>query len=330
VLAQGHGFDGVIELEKWHRLVDALEAKKLLPLGLTAGTIKSFLPIILAKILHGNSKTPLVGKQNGLGLKQIAVLREIVEDWTVGQRAILGAFRSTVKMAPDDLARVISSLSVLPATTVGIRARDQLAKLVRDGRPLLRDADHRRVFVPPGKIPEFRLADLIQLNFLRVLVSNGIRAYSHSPKDADDLAGLSEAEVQEIYLDLREIGRELGLVDRRSLTAGIRTFMEANIFMSVSDGDDRMSLHEGVEWIHTVMSASTIAGRIHADLKPECGLEKNDGVGRVTLELDCFRRRFAADFALNLSNMPLLVQWFSADPLRDLRPETWRCSISGP
>lgn len=286
-------------------LIDELGTHRLLPLGLSAATLKGLVPSVLGKMLYGVARADHEARSSGFGLEQLKTLRSIFEDWLQAQGFIRDAFAGRDEIEADDLVGLLRG-----APNVGLRWRGQLEDLLAKGRPLHTDEQGRLRVVSRKEESRLNVRDLNKLNAVRAAATALLTAYAHDPKAASRLDGLTEDETQEVYLDIRELGRELGFVDTRNTRAGARTFMEASIFTSVSDGDERIGLHEVVEWFHMAFGGGVIATRIHDDLKAECGIDTLDVMGKRKLKTDCFRRRLRERFADYFPNMPNFVKWY--------------------
>ncbi|MBL7688003.1 MAG: hypothetical protein JNJ49_08200 [Bdellovibrionaceae bacterium] len=287
-----HG--GQIGISTISAVVVSLEKANLLPMGFHAVSINQTLGAVLGKLLSGAALPGAA--ENALGLSAVHLKRitEFVEDWNEGQHITAklfaaGGARESLRRLRLEMARLASE----PGSTARIRARRQMLELLSTGRPIVfSDADRVRLDIrPETDYSELQAADFDALNVIRVLVSMALSGYAKEPSRAGNLPRVTEDEAQEIFLGLKAIGHDMGIVDVRSLTAGIRTFMETNLFLSVSDGDRFISFHETVEWLHLVRSAGKVADLIHGDLVSHCGTTELDVFGKKKLQVDCFRER---------------------------------------
>jgi len=287
-----HG--GQISIGSISAVVESLEKANLLPTGFRAVSINQTLGAVFGKLLSGAA---LPGAQeNALGLSAVHLKRvtEFVEDWTEGQHITAKLFAAGG--AKESLRRLrleMARLAAEPGSIAEVRARRQMLELLNTGRPIaFSDADRVQLDIrPETDYTELQAADFETLNVIRVLVSMALSGYAKEPARAGNLPRITEDEAQEIFLGLKAIGHDMGIVDVRSLTAGIRTFMETNLFLSVSDGDRFISFHETVEWLHLVRSAGKVADLIHAELVTNCGTAELDVFGKKKLQTDCFRER---------------------------------------
>lgn len=303
---------GAISLELLRELVGQLGKNKLLPIGLKAKSTADVLPTILSKLLSGNSE-PEKQQLVGLTASHIDRVHWILNDWLEGQRiavAVTGE-RGYASLEQTKLHMARANTTPIAATEGYKRdARAQMMDLVLRGRPLVEDSKGRLVITPVEKIPGFQRADLEKLNVARIVLSSALRAYAHDKERLGVLPRITESEAQELFNDFKYVGRDLGLVDVRSLEAGVRTFMEANVFMSMSDGDGFISLHEGVEWFSTCMRAGILADKIHLALSQlryngeSCAVGPPDVFGKNRVRSECFHKLGAEVLTTAMSHLP--------------------------
>lgn len=314
-MVNAHG--GQIDVALMRQLITQLEANKFTPKSVRAKSVNASLEAILGKLFAGNSLPNQAELTKGLKQSHLDRMTDVVHDWSEGQRISI-ALMGSADFASVDQAR--QSMSVLAATqddSVGATARGQMSELVLRGRPLIHDSlgrleialKRQRSGQTDLSPSVYRASDFETLNITRVLMNAAMRGYSHDSVRAGDMPKITESEMQEIFTDLKAIGRDMGIVDVRSLQSGVRTFMEANIFLSVSDGDDFVSLHEMVEWFETVMGAGKIADLIHDDLirNAKCGTSPLDVFGKQRLKAKCFRDNIGVVFERHLSHLPNFI-----------------------
>ncbi len=301
-----HG--GVIGVEDIRQLMTELENNQFLPKTVRAKSVNSSLEAILGKLLGGNSLVEKNELMKGLGQSQLDRLSEVIRDWTEGQRIGIAIMKPTDFVTIEQAKSSMSVIATTATDKVGDRARQQMSELILRGRPLIHDP-LGRLEISMERVQGYRRSDLDALNITRVLMSAAMRGYSHEAARAGDMPQINEAETQELFMDLKSIGRDLGIVDVRSLQSGVRTFMETNIFLSVSDGNAFISLHEMVEWFETVMGAGRAADRIHEDLIRDfkCGVSPVDVFGKQRLNVKCFRDNVAPVLLRRLSHLPNFV-----------------------
>ncbi|HRK08969.1 MAG TPA: hypothetical protein PLZ57_14470 [Pseudobdellovibrionaceae bacterium] len=306
--------DGLIANAKLARLIQALGEDQLLPMNLKAESVSATLEPLFGKLLGGQSLASREALKAGLQEAHLEALDRIAEDWITGQRLHQSIFQGTG--LPMDLTTIRRRASQMQGP-VGA----QLAGLLGRGRPLVFDQEHRLLVQPEDRLPGLSSRDLAQLNTIRVLVNVVMRGYAAESSRAGLFPSLTEDEAQEVFQDLKLVGRDLGIVDVRSQASGHRTFMEANIFASVANGDAFIQHQEGVEWFSFVLSAGRLADRLHEDLSPACSTGPIDVFGKLRLRVECFRSRampVLAQHVTHLPNISAMLRRAQPNSLREL------------
>jgi hypothetical protein len=306
-----HGRDG-IPIERLQDVISGLANSDLLPKGISAASLNEVLPVILSKILYGNSHQNSFAMNSVLSETQLRQFTSIIRDWLAGQRLLNQAMGDSRTIDMHSLVLGLENIQNSALDAEELKIKPQLIQLLVNGRGLVFDNQSRLILVGGAQQPSYRRSDIERLNLARSIVTMLIRGYAHNSVNADKALGLTEAETQEIYLDARQIGLELGWVDSRSNTAGARTFLEGNLFLSVSNGDELFDLKEIVEWFHIVYSGGRLADRIHDELNPLCGIDgTSDVFGKRKLKSVCFRENFKLRFKRYFANLPGFVNWYS-------------------
>lgn len=315
-----HG--GSIPNETFEKLIAALPAKSLVQIGLSTTTLKNLLPVLFGKLFYGRAYENWQRQSLHFGTEQLARLRAIMTDWMTGQELVNQAMSGQATVAISQVGSRLAArkldrqLYQDPASfLIAQRAQAQLTLFLSRGRPPAHDDEGRLIVVPRKELPALKKSDLNTLNLYRVILSTVLAGWAHDQVSADNISGLLEAEVQEAYLDFRDVGHDLNYIDIRSNQAGIRTFMENAIFMSSSDGSERMGLQQGVEWLHVVTAGGKLADRVYHQLEESCAVPNRvrDVLGNLKLNPDCFRQRFLKIWASNMPNLPKLVSWVESD-----------------
>lgn len=315
---------GEIPEDVFENLIDAVAAKQMLPSVnghfMTAPTLKALLPTIFGKLLYGRWNKDWDHQSQHFGTAQLARVKMITDDWLAGQKLINDSMVGRKALSVTDFGKALAKTQVLRKNFVDdvTYSRAQIAQkqmliFMSKGRPTIHDSAGRLIVVTRNELPQIQKSDLDFINETRVVMEAVLTGWTHDPLNAQGIVGLTSDEVQEAYLDLRDLGRDLNFIDVRSNQAGTRTFMENAIFMSSSDGNPYMGLHESVEWFNFVLSGSQIADQFYKDMEGPCGVAKLDVLHNQKLEPNCFRREFLRNWPRYMPNLPHLVQWAAQD-----------------
>ncbi|MDX9732428.1 MAG: hypothetical protein RBT63_11705, partial [Bdellovibrionales bacterium] len=286
----------------------ALEQNELLPVRIKAQSVRGMLGPVFGKFLAGNHLANSASLSLGLQADHITRIDEVVKDWAEGHRLVLAIMGNVEFLTVNQVKTALSQIPNRNKDEISERAHIQMLDLILRGRPLARDIEGRTYVLPSNLIPGYRVADLERLNLNRVLSSLILKGYARQTPRAGNAPQITSQEAQEVFSDVKSLGRDLGFVDVRSLQSGTRTFMEMGVFTSVSDGDQFISLREAVEWLEIVASSSKLADHIHSQLVGACGVGPLGVFGDMRLSAQCFRERLLPLLRSTLSHLPNVVR----------------------
>lgn len=192
--------------------------------------------------------------------------------------------------------------------TFGLR---ELLRHFQTPTPISISNDRKLIFVKSPN-PYYGYAALEQMNLSRFLSSLLIRAYSKSMDRAVNVKSLSDCEAKEAYRDLKPLLIDFGVVGATSGDGFIDSrFLEANIFLPHSDGNDFVSFEEIAELSNFIFSGFKIDSDIYVDILKECKIyeEKSEKF----LDLACLRGSYQKHAKEVLSAMPSYLNYMQAE-----------------
>lgn len=318
---------GAAEFEAF---VDDASALGLLPERIRASSVKGLFWPLMARILRDPSLPPPErGTETkpraavAFGREELRRLRSELGNWFAGHQLIHAA------TGQGTYAHTLGEIKAMFAKRDGDsdavrRARQELGDIVGRGRRLFHDDQNRLMVVRNRQFAGMTRRDLLFLNMGRSVVRSVVRGYARKPDRAQAYSAIRQDEAQELYLDIRELGIDIGILDSRVYNAGSRSFTEANLFTSVGNGDSLLNVHEGVEFFATVFSGGMAAFQLHEELVAAgCGTTARDFAGFELLGADCVRTFLRSNFQGRFGNLPGMARFArSLDRSRD-REEQW-------
>ncbi len=289
----------VIALARLQKLVSDLEVDDLLPYSLTATSINKLLPTIFNKILVDRLQN--IPPSGGFGLPEISMIKYDLDDWLYGHDVSLRALQPNGHVVFD--ASDLNPLSPMQKSVM-----QELTDLFM-GRPFAYDQRGLVMLGRDGQLPPLTRDQIAALNIKRLALEVALRAYAADLTRAQNLTGLTEAETQQVYLDLKGVGKDVGFVDRRNPEAGTRTHMETNLFMSTSNGNAYLEMREGIEWFNIAQSSASQSDLIYKDISARCPLFSKDILGKPQIDVSCFRQQLHDNFASYFVNLPGMVDY---------------------
>jgi hypothetical protein len=244
----------------------------------------------------------------------------------------------------DAFARSLEQyLYQVPQGTLSADTRNSalfLSQLIRTHLPFFHDNDPRINFdnlspAQPGDIGRWRqsFVGLSALNAVWNLVHMTWDAYVTDPARVEGRGGLtvgiSQDELRQFYMDVRELGIAFKLFDPNSMTAADSRFLEGNLFTYASNGDRYLSIAEGTDLVAFLFSSKGLSSKIYslvhdqcakwtvgcAGNQPGCHIGEKDVFGSETVSTECFNHFAMGTLYQQLwDHMPNLTRFYSALP----------------
>jgi hypothetical protein len=295
--------NGVIKQSAFTRVFRVLEIENLLPAGVSSQALDTTWSRFLKKVLT-NPHNRTLNDENNVGLTRIHLTQAQSEFylWTKVQDEIIvwSRLHKTEFKTPPPIASEILRITGNPGF-------DEFQRLLSTVRPLYLPGDNR-IFISQNLALGHNFTQLSKLNTARSMMRLLIRGYAKDEARAINLVGITEDEMQEMYLDLRDLGIQMGFMDRRSKGVGIRSSIEANLFTFIGNGDRMTTFEEGSEWLQFALSSVHIADQIYTDLVATCKREDMDRVYNLPLlSASKVSLQFRHDFAKYFGNLPGLA-----------------------
>lgn len=117
---------------------------------------------------------------------------------------------------------------------------------------------------------DYHQYDLTISNLARLISRLLIRSYATDPQRIADFSAVTQDEVQKAYDQLKLLAVDLGVVDPSNINFIKSRFLEANLFLSVSDGDQLASFAELHHLILHIFSGISRAGELKKDITAHC------------------------------------------------------------
>lgn len=197
-------------------------------------------------------------------------------------------------------------------------ASTDMEHVIQTFRPLFLGEQHR-VYFPdgaPGKNTNlYSYDDLSRMNWMVAVERTFFRGYAEDKEQARSARGLKEKELDNAYWDFRGLGVKVGFLDASSTVAGVSRFRESNLFTSVADGGDELSVDKGMELMSFIFSAGSVSGTMMEEIGAACKDSTKDEYGYYQVPVECYREQFVTRFEQYWEQMPGMVRYF-----KSLRP----------
>lgn len=167
--------------------------------------------------------------------------------------------------------------------------------------------------------------NVVKSNFYKTMMSNLVLFVFDTygglfREDQNENKYVVEQAAKNFYNDIRQIVVAEGLGSPLSCDAGGRTFLEANLFGYSSNGNDRIEVQEGLEWITMAVSSSSVANKIYNSIRADddCVIPGSSQFQkRPFLKQDCVKTYVLENYKTHFNHLPHLVQFIDQDGMAE-------------
>lgn len=275
---------------------------------------------------------PSLRRARGLDYKSLAVLDGEFQRWAYVQTNLDKRYRGGSDVAePLPVPNLHSPMGLSPDVFSRLEQMsgsewDEFIKIKNLMRPLFLEDRPRVVILPPAEASQIGLHhdfyNLSMMNLLRSIVGLVFRGYAETSESPWLWSsGIKGPELQTFYVDFRNVGIDLNMVDKRNVNSGSRAFVEGKLFTSSSQGLDyrveapdrgELSFVEAMEYFAYLYSGGMMAKDIYANLdQVNCPDDPKDPAPKDIndqrkLSRKCVLANLPAMIAKYMVNMPNL------------------------
>lgn len=148
--------------------------------------------------------------------------------------------------------------------------------------------------------------NLTVYNALRSLAGLAIKGYASQPT-----LGLARQELQNLYMDIRDLMIAWRLADPREFKTGMRAYLEGNLFTYAANGNDYLEVGELIQLMAFLKTGGQVGNVIYDQILPHCQDITLDIHGRNSLLRGCVEKYLAKNLATMTQNMPGFTKFFN-------------------
>ncbi|MGE3386947.1 MAG: hypothetical protein AB7K41_09485 [Bdellovibrionales bacterium] len=286
------------------RLVVQLDELDLLPLDFDAETGKSILRRLGERVLAPQSE---VG--TGLNQADLVALRQEVLRWIEAQHFLNQVAKDSMPVFEETFSSEQMSVEAQDAAP---DPAAEMRMLMRTRWPLLHDNKNRLVFSAATFAGQYDQGSLSTLNWQRALMRALMRGYAKQTSP-DGATGLSGDELSVLLQDWHVLAEKMGLFEPgEAESMAKKIFMEANLFMPSSNGDERIDFIEAVQYMAYAISGLNSAGDIVDTIEEQC----QDAIDKKKVVAACLRSQLYGQRHSFLGNFPFLLQFVGENEAR--------------
>lgn len=269
------------------RFLDQIEDFDILPMDLDAPTLKE----VLRRL--GTRSLSATGSTTGWDLADVRVLSSEVGRWLEAQHYINDVLNQSQVVARGGAS--------------------EMASLMRSSDfPLRVDAQGRLEFSEESLSGQWDRYSLTTLNWQRAIIRGLMRGYAVQTSP-DGATGLSQEQLVLLANDWQALAQKLGLfeVGKAEATAK-KIFMESNLFLPASNGNDRTEFAEAVQYLAYGVSGLHASGIIRDQMLDRCGAPGAPN----KLDAQCYRATLYAQRRDFLVQLPIFLSDMGDDRSR--------------
>lgn len=182
-------------------------------------------------------------------------------------------------------------------------------------------SNDKKIIFTKNTNPYFGSKSVIQMNLSRFLAGLLIRAYSRSLDRGSNTRGLTDCEAKEAFKDIKPLLIDFGVIGPNSGDGFIDSrFLESNIFLPHSDGNDLISFEEIAELSNFIFSGFQIDTEIYEEILKACKIYEEDN--EKYMDLVCLRSTYFEHAKRVLNSMPAYLDYMKNESI-----ENWNVSF---
>lgn len=273
-----------ITFDQLDRLFVALHNLEWIPQRIRPSSLSAAFRAFLTRVMGDEISAPSLRSSKGFDMRNLPIIQSAFERWAYVQ-INLDHYFPAEGGAPANVPRLQSTG---PGDALDrIRAMDgseydEFMKVRTKMRPLFLNGKTRVELVPDLDLKdsafvkgglEHGFYNLSMENLLRSLVALVFRGYAEDGSRWFWSAGIKSEEMQKFYTDIRELGIDLNVVDKRNFNTGSRAFEEGKLFTYASLGLDpngSMTSVEAMEYFAYLFSGGRTGNDFYNQLLNDC------------------------------------------------------------
>jgi hypothetical protein len=269
--------DSQIRIEEFADLAFSIKSTGLLPSAITLESFETLIKAVVQKLL-ADPRARLAGeKSEGFSKANLSYAVSEYKIWSANQHALSAIFATSgSRVSGRDLVADLQR----EKETSGLV---ELENLLGPYPPLT--VNSRGLIYLGYHVKDYDFESVSSLNLSRAAARLLIRGYVGSRKRLDNItAGITQKEFDSVVSAVKPLASELGLIGPNDTTFSASRFLEGNLFMPGSNGDEYLSLVEATELLSFLRSGLTLNTEIMNDLGQGC-LQSKDATNANNDEL---------------------------------------------
>lgn len=282
---------------------NSLKKAELFPKEMTVANFDRVFKVVIQKILLTPERRLSGVKVNGITKETLSVVKNEFSIWS----GVQSFFDWLYAGVPADLGRprtqILSALGTSQA--VGLA---EMRMFYGSGLDVSFEKSGRLYMAKPGAYYLEKTSHF--MNLVRAAVRIVIRGYAGSIQRVQRYEGLTEAELNTLFNDLKPLIYELRLLSPNDSKFASSRFRDGNLFNSNSDGNELLSFNEATHLVMMITSGLEIDSRFFNDIDQACRVDKsNQYRDEWTVDFRCLTPIYKAKAFEYLNSMPIMTHY---------------------
>jgi hypothetical protein len=210
-----------------------------------------------------------------------------LKHWFDNQKAIMSIFENKAEYKKEDLvAEIKKRADETRDDNVRRAALNELYRVVSaNGNMNFNSKGYLKILTPQNGV--YRVVDVVNSNFAKTLARVFLRSYITDKERFANLIGITLAETEAGFNQFKNVIYDIGLLSPNNPNFISGRFLEANIFLSVSNGDADVSFEEFHHLILHIMSGLSRASALDKLAQSQCIKALNESPLLTEFDQDC-------------------------------------------
>ena len=301
--------------------LDVLHDAEIL-LNIKTSTFRRALDFILNHVLV-SPQSRLEGKagSDALTKESLQVLRSELSNWLETEVALRAFVMNKKKISYLGLRENIDLIMKKTSTSASLKlGLSEVFRNLKTQYPMTYN-DQGQLIIDRNNLYVFDSRGIFTLNLTRMLSRIIVRSSSESLQRVESYAGITQEEATKVFEPVKAVLIDLGIVSSFSPTFINSRFIEANIFMPNSNGDQLVSYEELSDLLGTVFSGLKVNMMLEKKLKVDCFAGQDI---REKVPFSCLSKSYRRHLPSIMTATPQFL-----DYIKIASPQAWEDYLQG-
>lgn len=289
------------------RLAIELQKIEMIPRSLSPKTLDEVLKAILNRVMNPPGRRLAGDLPNGLRKASLDYVSAELRGWAETQMFLLDIFEGseTKELTPSQVRKAIREKIADAATSSDLKeALTGLNSSLGGSLPFVLDPDGK-LLISRRLDPDYNLHSVERHNLIRQATRLFIASYAGSASRVR--RSLTSSEAERAFDELKQAAIDFDVLAPGNEKFMTNRFLEANLFMPRSDGDQIASYAEIHELMFAISSGLKIDSGLRPSLLKQCPPRHSRRGKRATTQrvrYDCLYANYANGFRSHMKSMP--------------------------